>query len=88
VLPPLGWTPLFPLWGLDTSALAQEFVRTGYRAILTCVDTTQLAPAFAVREFDASLLAELLASVDPRDFNFRRPVKVSRGETAFDEDCA
>jgi uncharacterized protein (TIGR00290 family) len=65
VLPPLGWTPVFPLWGRDTAALAQEFVRAGYRAILTCVDTTQLGAEFAGREFDASLLAELPASVDP-----------------------
>ncbi len=64
VLPPLGWTPVFPLWGMDTTALATEFVRAGYRAILTCVDTTQLAPEFAGREFDASLLAELPAGVD------------------------
>ena len=65
VLPPLGWTPLFPLWGRDTRALAQEFVRAGYRAIVTCVDTTQLAAEFAGREFDASLLADLPAGVDP-----------------------
>ena len=65
VLPVLGWTPMFPLWGMDTTALAAEFVRAGYRAILTCVDTTQLAPEFAGREFDASLLAELPAGVDP-----------------------
>jgi uncharacterized protein (TIGR00290 family) len=65
VLPPLGWTPIFPLWGRNTPALAQEFVRAGYRAILTCVDTTQLGAEFAGREFDASLLAALPATVDP-----------------------
>ena len=65
VLPPLGWTPLFPLWGQNTRALAQEFVQAGYRAILTCVDTTQLGAEFAGREFDSSLLAALPARVDP-----------------------
>lgn len=65
LLPPLGWTPVFPLWGRETPALAQEFVRAGYRAIVTCVDTTQLGAEFAGREFDASFLAELPASVDP-----------------------
>ncbi len=65
VLPPLGWTPVFPLWGMDTPALAQDFIRAGYRAILTCVDTTQLGAEFAGREFDASLLTELPATVDP-----------------------
>jgi uncharacterized protein (TIGR00290 family) len=61
----LGWAGVFPLWGEDTSLLARRFVATGYRAILTCVDTTQLDPAFAGRHFDAALLAELPAGVDP-----------------------
>ena len=61
----LGWTGVFPLWGEDTSRLARRFVATGHRAILTCVDTTQLDPTFAGRHFDAALLADLPASVDP-----------------------
>src|SRR3954470_1402401 len=65
VLPPLGWTPLFPLWGRDTTALARDFVGAGFRAVLTCVDTTQLAADFAGREFDAAFLRELPATVDP-----------------------
>jgi uncharacterized protein (TIGR00290 family) len=60
-----GWRCLFPLWGEDTAALALDFVRSGHRALLTCVDSTQLAPEFAGREFDAALLAELPATVDP-----------------------
>jgi len=40
-------------------------VGAGYRAVLTCVDTTQLGPEFAGREFDATLLADLPATVDP-----------------------
>jgi uncharacterized protein (TIGR00290 family) len=65
LLGPLGWHPVFPLWGRDTAALARDFVEAGYRAILTCVDTTQLAAEFAGREFDAALLADLPAGVDP-----------------------
>jgi uncharacterized protein (TIGR00290 family) len=65
LLASLGWRGVFPLWGEDTAVLARQFVRTGYRAILTCVDTSQLAPDFAGREFDATLLAELPAAVDP-----------------------
>ena len=52
----LGWTPLFPLWGRDTTQLAREFIDGGYRAVLTCVDTTQLDAGFAGREFDSLLL--------------------------------
>ena len=88
----LGWTPLFPLWGRDTAQLARRFVNEGYRAILTCVDTTQLAADFAGREFDAGLLAELPATVDPCGENgefhtcvyagpiFRRALALERGE--------
>ncbi|HEX9878775.1 MAG TPA: ATP-binding protein [Candidatus Binatia bacterium] len=91
-LRPLGWTPIFPLWGMDTRALAREFVHAGYRAILTCVDTTQLGAEFAGREFDSSLLAELPAAVDPcgerGEFHtcvhagpiFRYPLPVQAGE--------
>ena len=61
----LAWTGVFPLWGLDTTALARRFVAEGYRAILTCVDTTQLSPEFVGRELDADLLAELPSAVDP-----------------------
>jgi len=61
----LGWIGVFPLWGEDTAALAEHFIRTGYRAILTCVDTTQLGPEFAGREFDASFLEDLPGTVDP-----------------------
>jgi uncharacterized protein (TIGR00290 family) len=65
VLPQFGWTPVFPLWGRDTGRLAREFIEAGYRAVLTCVDTTQLGAEFAGRDFDEALLDELPAGVDP-----------------------
>jgi uncharacterized protein (TIGR00290 family) len=92
VLPPLGWTPLFPLWARDTRALAHEFIADGYRAILTCVDTEQLGPEFAGREFDGALLADLPGTVDPcgerGEFHtcvyagpiFSRPLSLQRGD--------
>jgi uncharacterized protein (TIGR00290 family) len=60
-----GLTPLFPLFGADTSTLAREMVRSGLRARLTCVDPRALDRSFAGREFDAQLLADLPAGVDP-----------------------
>jgi uncharacterized protein (TIGR00290 family) len=65
LLTSVGLVAHFPLWGLETRALADRFVALGYRARLVCVDTTQLAACFAGRSFDASLLAELPESVDP-----------------------
>lgn len=88
----LGWTPVFPLWERDTATLAREFINAGYRAILTCVDTTQLGAEFSGRNFDSALLAELPAAVDPcgerGEFHtcvyagpiFRQPLVVQTGE--------
>lgn len=60
-----GLTPLFPLWGQPTGALAREMVDGGLKARITCVDPHALAPAFAGREFDRSLLDDLPRGVDP-----------------------
>ena len=60
-----SWTPVFPLWELDTTALARRFVEDGFRARLVCVDTTQLDAAFAGRAFDHALLGDLPRGIDP-----------------------
>ena len=60
-----GLTPLFPLFGSDTTALAREMMKAGLGARITCVDPKQLDRRFAGRDFDASLLDELPSSVDP-----------------------
>ena len=60
-----GITPVFPLWGADTSALAHEMTAAGLRAVLTAVDPTRLPHEFAGQAFDDSLLQRLPAGVDP-----------------------
>ena len=60
-----GLTPLFPLFGSDTSVLAREMIASNLRARLTCLNPKRLSRDFAGREFDAALLAELPPSVDP-----------------------
>ena len=40
-------------------------IANGLRAHLTCIDPRVLNPSFAGRTFDAALLADLPASVDP-----------------------
>ena len=56
-----GLRPLFPLWGRDTRALAEEMIASGQKAVLTCVDPRVLPPSFAGRAFDESLLRDLPA---------------------------
>src|SRR5437899_12814700 len=87
----IGMRGLFPLWLRDTRALAHQFVRLGYRAVLVCVDADQLAAEFAGREFDTELLRDLPAAVDPCGENgefhtfvyagpgFRQDVRYERG---------
>ncbi|HWF58231.1 MAG TPA: ATP-binding protein, partial [Candidatus Dormibacteraeota bacterium] len=60
-----GISPLFPLWGRDTGALAREMVAAGVRAVLTCVDPSQLDAGFAGQSFDGTLLDRLPSSCDP-----------------------
>jgi len=45
--------------------LAEEMIAGGLCAYLTCVDPRKLEHGFAGRRFDAELLADLPASVDP-----------------------
>ena len=60
-----GISPIFPLWGSDTRELSQTMVVAGLRSVLTCVDPKQLSKDFAGRIFDATLLRDLPADVDP-----------------------
>lgn len=60
-----GLSPVFPLWGRRTDALAREILDVGIRAVITCVDPSQAPPEIAGRWFDQSLLDQLPDSVDP-----------------------
>jgi len=87
-----GLTPMFPLFGADTTALARDMVAGGLRARLTCVDPRALDARFAGREFDSALLDELPPSVDPcgerGEFHsfayggpmFKKPINVETGQ--------
>lgn len=88
-----GREALFPLWGLDTTALAQRFIAAGFEATLVCVDPSQIDPSFAGRRYDEEMLADLPASADPCGENgefhtfvhagpvFAAPIPVTVGET-------
>jgi len=87
-----GLRPLFPLWGRPTRELAEEMIASGQKAVITCVDPKVLPAELAGRAFDAALLRDLPAAVDPcgerGEFHsfawdgpaFRHPVKVRAGE--------
>lgn len=89
----LGFEPVYPLWGLDTRALAERFVRAGFRALTVCVDAARLGAEWAGRELDERFFAALPAGVDPCGENgefhsfvydgpgFAYPVRFEQGAT-------
>jgi uncharacterized protein (TIGR00290 family) len=58
-------TPLFPLWERPTDLVARDILAAGIRAVLTCVDPTQVPASLAGRWYDQSLLADLPPQADP-----------------------
>ena len=60
-----GLEPVFPVWNIPTRQLAEQMIDGGLRARIACVDTRVLDGSFVGRDFDASLLDDLPAHVDP-----------------------
>jgi uncharacterized protein (TIGR00290 family) len=56
---------IFPIWAVETRELIARFIRAGFKAITTCVDTKVLGKEFVGRELDQAFLAELPDGVDP-----------------------
>jgi uncharacterized protein (TIGR00290 family) len=88
----LGMKGLFPIWKRDSGELAQTFIDLGFKAALACIDTNFLDSSFAGRSYDAALLRDLPAGVDPCGENgefhsfayagpiFEHPIPYSLGE--------
>ena len=82
---------LFPIWKRDTTQLAREVISMGFKAYLSCVEG-KVGPGFAGRAYDAKLLGDLPAGIDPcgeyGEFHsfvyagpiFNRPLDVRVGE--------
>ncbi len=88
-----GVEPFFPLWGIDSRRLARDFIESGFKARLSCVDTEQIDASFAGRLYDENLLRDLPEKADPCGENgefhsfvydgpiFQSPLNVQCGET-------
>jgi uncharacterized protein (TIGR00290 family) len=74
-----GITPVFPLWLQPTAALARAMIDGGVEAHLAVVDLKKLSASFAGRRFDAALLSEFPAGVDPCGENGEFHTFVSAG---------
>ncbi len=61
----LGMEAVFPLWGTGTREAVRNFLKRGFRAVLTCVDTAFLDSSFLGQEVDEALMGRLPSGVDP-----------------------
>ena len=61
----IEWQALFPIWKRDTVELSRSFVKLGFKAIITCVDSKVLDKSFVGRAYDEDFLKDLPPAIDP-----------------------
>lgn len=88
-----GLRPEFPIWHYPTRQAAEDFIHSGFKAVLTSVDASKLDAGFAGRYYDKNLLKDLPDGVDPCGENgefhtfvfdgplFSGPILFTLGET-------
>ena len=60
-----GIDPLFPLWGIPTSELAEQMQSAGLEAYISSVDLKKLPSRFAGQKWSRDLIAEFPKDCDP-----------------------
>jgi len=60
-----GIDPLFPLWGIPTSDLAEQMLSAGLEAYVSSVDLKKLPSRFAGRKWSKDLIVEFPKDCDP-----------------------
>lgn len=93
----IGMKALFPIWKTDTTKLAHTFIDSGFKAIITCVDSNILDKSFVGADFNRELLSQLPVAVDPCGENgefhsfvydgpiFQQPVSHTTGQVVLRE---
>ena len=56
---------IFPLWGWNTSELAEEIIASGFKAVVVAVNSGALGKECLGLEFNKIFLENLPAGVDP-----------------------
>lgn len=86
---------IFPVWKRDSAELARAFIALGFKAIITCIDSSVLDRRFAGRVFDEDFLTQLPPHVDPCGENgefhsfvfdgpiFSKPILCQKGEVVL-----
>lgn len=88
----VGLKAFFPLWGLSTEFVAQEFLSLGFKTIVTCIDGGVLSVNLLGQYYSSEFLEILPLGVDPCGENgefhtfvtdgpiFITPIRVELGE--------
>ncbi|MFX1393112.1 MAG: diphthine--ammonia ligase [Promethearchaeota archaeon] len=94
----IGMNALFPIWGKSTRDLAKKFLKFGFEAIITCVDSTVLDGSFIGQLYNEDFLASIPPNIDPCGENgefhtfvfngpiFSYPIQFTKGNVVFRED--
>ena len=88
MLAPEKMRAIFPVWGRDTRQFAEDFIATGFRAVLVYVDPRVLDASFAGRLYDADLPPGVDPCGENGEFhtfvfdgpNFAAPIDIIIGE--------
>ncbi len=70
----IGILPIFPLWGIDTQKIIDDFVGLGFQAMITCVKPQLLTDKWLARHIDKNFIRDL------SDYNPQIDVCGEKGE--------
>ena len=93
----IGMECLFPLWKKNTSDLASQFLREGFKTIICCINDIHLHETWCGRIMDEKFIHDLPMGVDPCGENgefhsfcyegpvFKKPIPIRTGEKIYRE---
>lgn len=91
----VGMKGVYPLWKMDTTQLAKDFINAGFKTIICCTNDAYLGEKEVSALFDLNFLNNLPSHVDPCGENgefhsfcfdgpiFKKPVKVEVKEKIY-----
>jgi uncharacterized protein (TIGR00290 family) len=94
----IGMKGIFPLWNRKTELLSRSFITSGFKAVVTCIDSEALGGIYVGRTYDHEFLSSIPSSVDPCGENgefhsfvydgpiFKRKIEISTGEVVVRDD--
>lgn len=91
----IGMSAIFPLWGMNTKQLVQDFIRQQFKSVISTTNDAFLGKEWVGRLIDQSFIDELPVNVDPCGENgefhsfcfdgpiFRHEISFSLGEKIY-----